>query len=196
MPSNSLLRWRGERAGALDEIEAAHAQVGGTERGRRYATQQINRAYAVLLSSEFQGFGRDLYSECVDYVVASLPGTLQSLARAQFLWGQPFSRGNPQAGVIGSDFGRLGLPFWADVYAVHAHNRRRRELLDELMQWRNAIAHNDFDPAEFGPDPVLHIQQVRRWRSALNALCDGFDRVLRSHLSAILGAAPGPLNRR
>lgn len=190
MPSNSLLRWRGERAAVLNEIEAAHTQVGGTERGRRYATQQINRAYAVLLSSEFQGFGRDLYSECVDYLVASVPAPMQALVRAQFLWGQPFSRGNPQASAIGSDFGRLGLPFWEDVYAVHAHNRRRRELLDELMRWRNAIAHNDFDPAEFGPDPTLYLQQVRRWRSALNGLCDSFDRVLRSHLSGILGAAP------
>lgn len=41
MPSNSQLRWRGERAASLDEIEAAHVQVGGTARGRRYATQQI-----------------------------------------------------------------------------------------------------------------------------------------------------------
>src|SRR5438094_7802018 len=115
MPSNSLLRWRGERSDALDEIEAAHVGIGGAGRGRRYATQQINRAYAVLLSSEFQGFGRDLYSECVDHVVASAPAHLQALVRAQFLFGQPFSRGNPQAGVIGSDFGRLGLPFWEDV---------------------------------------------------------------------------------
>jgi hypothetical protein len=99
MPSNSLLRWRRERAAALDEIEAAHARVGGTERGRRYATQQVNKAYAVLLSSEFQGFGRDLYSECVDYLVAVAPAQLQALLRAQFLWGQPFGRRNPQAGA-------------------------------------------------------------------------------------------------
>jgi len=63
-------------------------------------------------------------------------------------------------------------------------------MLDELMAWRNVIAHNDFDPAVFGPDPVLQIQQVRRWRSAVNALCDGFDRVLRDHLTGTLGAAP------
>jgi hypothetical protein len=37
-----LIRWNGERSAALDEIEDAHAVVGGTERGRRYATQQIN----------------------------------------------------------------------------------------------------------------------------------------------------------
>lgn len=190
MPSNSVVRWGRERAAALDEIEAAHAQVGGTERGRRYATQQINRAYAVLLSSEFQGFCRDLYSECVDHIVASGPAHVQALTRAQFLWGLQLGRGNPQAAAIGSDFGRLSLPFWNDVYGVHAHNRRRRAMLDELMAWRNAIAHNDFDPAVFGPDPTLHLRQVRRWRSAINGLCDGFDRVLRDHLTGIFGTTP------
>ncbi len=192
MPSNSLRRWRGERSESLDQIEAAHVGIGGTERGRRYATQQINRAYALLLASEFQGFGRDLCSECVDYVVGAAPVSLQAVVRSQFLWGQPFSRGNPQAGTIGSDFGRFGLPFWDDVYAAHAQNRRRKELLDELMGWRNAIAHNDFDPAVFGPDPTLRLQQVRAWRSALNRLCNAFDRVLRDHLTGMLGAAPWP----
>src|SRR5436305_12721966 len=102
MPSNSLLRWRGERTGALNEIQAAHAHVGGTERGRRYATQQINRAYAVLLSSEFQGFCRDLHSECVDHVVGTAPAGTQVVIRAQVLWGRKLNRGNREAGRIGA----------------------------------------------------------------------------------------------
>jgi hypothetical protein len=180
------------QAAALDEIEAAHAHIGGTERGRRYATQQVNRAYAVLLSSEFQGFCRNLHSECVDHNVATTPPTTQAVIRTQFLWGRQVSRGNPQAGAIGSDFGRFGLPFWDDVYALHARNRRRRELLDELMEWRNAIAHNDFDPATFGPDPVLHLEQVRAWRSALNGLGRAFDLVMYNRLNGMLGTAPWP----
>src|SRR5438270_134219 len=52
-------------------------------------------------------------------------------SRSQFLWGQPFSRGNPQAGAIGSDFGHFGLPFWDEVYGLQAQNQRRRELLDD-----------------------------------------------------------------
>jgi len=111
MPSNSLLRWRGERAAALDEIEAAHGRVGGTERGRRYATQQINRAYAVLLSSEFQGFGRDLYSECVDHVVAAAPAHLQALLRAQFLWGSPSAAATPRPARSGRISGGLACRF-------------------------------------------------------------------------------------
>lgn len=44
MPSASFIRGTGERSEALDEIENAHVMVGGTDRGRRYATQQINYA--------------------------------------------------------------------------------------------------------------------------------------------------------
>lgn len=155
MPSNALLRWRTERALALDEVEDAHASVGGTAPGRRHTTQQLNRAYAVLLSSEFQGFGYDLYSEVVDQIVAGIPAHLQEMVRSQFDWGQPFRRGNPQAGTIGTDFGRFGFQFWNEVYAVTVHNRNRRRMLDDLMRWRNAIAHNDFDPAAFPNGTIL-----------------------------------------
>jgi hypothetical protein len=73
------------RATALDEIEAAHAGVGGVGPGRRYATQQINRAYAVLLASEFQGFCRDLYSQRMDHVVATALPATRGVLRTQFL---------------------------------------------------------------------------------------------------------------
>lgn len=122
------------RATALDEIEAAHAGVGGVGPGRRYATQQINRAYAVLLASEFQGFCRDLYSERMDHVVATALPATQVVIRAQFLWNRSLDRGNAQTGAIGSDFGRFAVPFWDAVYNLHAGNERRRELLDELMR--------------------------------------------------------------
>jgi hypothetical protein len=46
MVSQSLLKWNRERVDALNEIEKAHTSVGKSERGRRYATQQINYAYA------------------------------------------------------------------------------------------------------------------------------------------------------
>ena len=85
MPSHSLIRWNSERADALDEIESARAMVGGTERGRRYATQQINYSYAALLSSHFQGFCRDLHSECIDHIVAIVPAQVQGFLRVEFI---------------------------------------------------------------------------------------------------------------
>ena len=49
MASTAYRRWITTSATALDEIEQAHAFIGGTGPGRRYATQQMNHAYAVLL---------------------------------------------------------------------------------------------------------------------------------------------------
>ena len=70
------------RREALEEIEQAHIAVGGNKPGRRYATQQINQAYALLLASQFQGFCRDLYDEAVVHLVAAIaPRSLQVVAR-------------------------------------------------------------------------------------------------------------------
>lgn len=190
MPSHSLIRWNGERAAALDEIENAHVTVGGTERGRRYATQQINYSYAVLLSSHFQGFCRNLHSECVDHIVALVPPQLQSFLRAEFVWNRSLGRGNPHPGAIGSDFNRFGITFWAEIYALDGRNERRRDLLQELIDWRNAIVHQDFDLVAPGGAPTLHLARVRAWRSALNALARQFDQAMYNYLRGLLGGAP------
>jgi hypothetical protein len=190
MPSNSLIRWNGERADALNEIESAHALVGGTERGRRFATQQINYSYAALLSSHFQGFCRDLHSECVEPFVSVVPVHLQNLLRAEFTWNRSLSRGNPHPGAIGSDFIRLGIEIWTAVYALDARNERRRELLQELIDWRNAIAHQDFDPVAPSGVPTLHLARVKAWRSAVNVLARSFDQAMYNYLQALVGTVP------
>src|SRR5262249_4886215 len=117
MPSTAFDHWSTTRRIALDEIKQAHAAVGGTGPGRRYATQQINHAYAVLLASQFQGFCRDLHSEGVDFLVKMIVPfpTLWPLVRAEFVRGRQIDRGNAQPGSIGADFGRLGIDFWVEV---------------------------------------------------------------------------------
>src|SRR5437879_257545 len=113
MPSGSLHTWRTVRRAALDELEAAHRSVGGHGRGRRYATQQINQAYAVLLSSQFQGFCRDLHTESALFLVGSVqPVTLKQTLRKDLTRSRKLDRGNPSPGNIGEDFGRLGIGFW------------------------------------------------------------------------------------
>jgi len=190
MPSLSLIRWNGERAGALDEIENAHVMVGGTERGRRYATQQINYAYATLLSSHFQGFCKDLHSECIDGIVAIAPAQLRRFLRVEFIWNRSLDRGNPHPGAVGSDFNRLGVDFWTAVYALGSRNERRRELLQELIDWRNAIAHQDFDAVAPAGTPTLRLAKVRAWRSAVDALARHFDQAMYNYLAALIGSPP------
>ena len=190
MPSTSLLRWSGERADALDEIENAHVMVGGTDRGRRYATQQINYSYAALVSAHFQGFCRDLHSECVVQLVSIVPAPLQLILRTEFNWNRNLGRGNPHPGALGADFGRLGIELWTTVYALDTRNERRRRLLQELVDWRNAIAHQDFDPVVAGGPPTLRLDRVRAWRRAVGALAHSFDRAMYNHLRALLGGPP------
>lgn len=188
MPSNSLVKWQDNRRVALDEIENAHVTIGGNARGRRYAMQQINYAYAVLLSSHFQGFCRDLHSECIDHIVHATPANIQTFLRIEFVWNRTLDKGNPHPGGIGSDFNRLGVDFWPRVTALHARNARRQALLQELIDWRNAIGHQDF--AKVGDNSTLHLTRVRDWRKAVGALAGEFDRVMCDYLTSVLGAIP------
>jgi hypothetical protein len=190
MPSTALKQLRTIRAGALDELEQAHASVGGSGPGRRYATQQINQAYAVLLASHFQGYCRDLHTECVEHMVLSL-GQLSWRATllGEFARGRKLDAGNANPGNIGADFNRLGIEFWKEVLARDPRNDGRRDRLEELNRWRNAIAHQAFDPQQLG-GPVLHLATVRQWRGVCNRLAIEFDAVMCKHLSSLVGTAP------
>lgn len=192
MPSTAYRHWTTTRAGALNEIARAHVAVGGSGPGRRYATQQINQAYAVLLASQFQGFCRDLHSECVGHLVAVITShpTLRRLVREEFSRGRQLDRGNAQPSSLGADFGRLGIAFWPGLDAYDVHGGARRAQLEQLNEWRNAIAHQDFDPARLGGSTTLQLIQVRRWRAACNGLARGFDEVLRRHLHNQTGFMP------
>ena len=100
MPSKALRRWFKSQAVALDQMENAHASVGGKGRGRRYTTDQINQAYAVLLASQFQGFCRDLHSESAEYLVDILePQSLRPIVRAEFTRERKLDRGNANPDV-------------------------------------------------------------------------------------------------
>ncbi|HEY1381065.1 MAG TPA: hypothetical protein VGF55_29975 [Gemmataceae bacterium] len=191
MPSLSLQQWLTVRTAALDEIEGAHRHIGGTGPGRRYATQQINQAYLVLLASQFQGFCRNLHNECIDHLARAMPsGELERTVYEEFRLHRRLGTGNPNPGNIGADYNRLGLVFWDVVDADHTRNRDRRAALDALILWRNAIAHQDFDPTRLGGRTTVQLHEVRAWRSACDGLARSFDRVMGTYLHGVTGIAP------
>ena len=186
MPSASYGRWVTTRKSELDEIEQAHTAIGGTGRGRRYATQQINQAYVVLLASQFQGFCRDLHTESVAYLVPSVTHlNFQASTRELLTQGLQLKRFNATPASIGSDFGRFGVDFWTEVRRHSPRNQVRQAQLEELNGWRNAIAHQDF-----GLRGHLHLRDVRIWRRACEGLARSFDEVMRDHLNSLAGISP------
>jgi len=154
--------------------------------------QQINQAYAVLLSSQFQGFCKDLHAECVDCLLAVIASpSLQATLRYNLLFNRKIDQGNPNPGNIGSDFNRLSLLFWPLVEAHPVRNADRRVALGELNEWRNAIAHQDFAPSMLrGKRPILPLAQVQAWRKACDGLVRSFDDVMRAHIQTMTGANP------
>ena len=189
MPSQSLLRWQTERMAALDQIEAAHAAVGGGGSGRRYATQQINQAYAMMVSSQFQGFCRDLHSEAADLVSAqgAVHDPRRVILRVRLTEGRQLDSRNPNPGSIGSDFNRFGIKFWDAVIVRHPRNSILQKRLEALNVWRNAIVHQDFTAPELGGRSTLQILEVRQWRSACGSLASEFDRVMADYLATMFG---------
>jgi hypothetical protein len=191
MPSRAYKNWFPIAQKAWNEIESAHAAVGGTAPGRRYATQQINQAYAVSVSAQFQRFCRGLHSEAVDAMAAAAqPRALHSILQTRMLESRKLDVGNPNPGNLGSDFGRLGIDFWPALTALDSKNVFRRKQLEQLNARRNAIAHQDFDPAKLGGIIQLRLSHVRRWRSVCEALARSLDEALRRHLQGVLGTSP------
>lgn len=191
MPSRSLRMWKASARKALDEIEAAHRAVRELRRGRRYAAQQINQAYVVLLSSQFQRFCRELHAQCVEHVSdATLPVDVGLLLRARLTEGRKLDAGNPNPGNIGSDFGRFGIGFWDEVRGRNPRNAGRQEQLESLMRWRNAVAHQDFSHPALKRRKEVTITEVRRWRRACAMLALDFDAVMHAHLRKITGRKP------
>jgi hypothetical protein len=191
--SRSLLRWAEGAGTALDRMEQAHRAVGGTSRGRRYATQQINQSYLVMLSSHFQQFCRDLHSEAVDHLLRGLDPALLPIVQAVLTSDRKLDRGNPTPGNLGSDFGRLGMTFWPDVHALHRHNAQRAKRLELMGHWRNAIAHQDFagNARHLGSRTEITLHDVRQFRSACSGLALAFDSAVLAHIKAVAGATSG-----
>lgn len=203
MPSQSLLQWQKPTKAVLDELEDAHRAIGGQARGRRYATQQVNRGYALILSSRFQGYCRDLHTECADAIAATISVSAPANATAVTdmlhtltVQGRKLDRGNPTLSALGADFGRFSIDFVPELRGSPVRPQVSNDLqqLERLNVWRNAIAHQDFDSDRFrtiiGSTTSLRLAEVKRWRKACDRLAVRMDRVMKAHLQSLLGTAP------
>jgi hypothetical protein len=189
MASRALAEWQGRRASELDELLAAHRAVGGTAPGRRYTTAQLNRAYALAVAAQFQGFCRDLHTEAIDELVAvAQPTPLAAQLGVLMSSRRQLDRGNASPAALEQDFGLLGLPLWSRLEARDRRTTIRRARLEELNRWRNAIAHEDFGQLPAGA--VLHLAAVKGFRRSCDALAASLDREVAAHVAGIVGRDP------
>jgi hypothetical protein len=180
--SRSLEGWRGESSGELDEIEVVHGKVEGTGAGRRVLTQQVNFAYAALITAHFQRYCRSVHSEASQVIVATvseeaIAGVLEGLLTEN----RVLDKGNPTPGNLGSDFRRFGFAFWDAVEKNDKRNAKRKTKLEQLCEWRNGIAHGDISrklaAEKLVPEKVT-LDTCKDWRRALNGLAVSIDKVV------------------
>jgi hypothetical protein len=194
VPFPALDSWNTSAADALSQLEAAHRAVGGTAAGRRTNTLQLNYAFVLLLSAHFQAFCRDLHSQVTRTLSEAMEPAIGDVLRANLTFNRQLDSRNAQPGSLGADFNRFGLEFWPAVEHVDRRNRQRREKLDQLNEWRNAIAHHDIASRRSSLTPrEVTLDACKDWRSALNGLALSCDRVLAAHLQTLLGAPASPV---
>jgi hypothetical protein len=196
MSSGSLNTWDSARTERIRRLRAAHQALAGTAPGRRWVTAELNHALILRLASEFQGFARDLHDEAGVFVARCLAGgnsQLQGVLRLPYTVNRKLNQGNADPGTLGNDFGLFGLVLWTALQARYpARAKGWNQKLAALNMARNGIVHDDgAKVARVQADGwPLTLQSVDRWKSALDGLTQGMDRVVGGHLKLVYGAQP------
>ena len=187
--------WRRERRNRLQELRDAHRLVGGTGRGRRWRTTQLDAALLVRLAVEFQGFGRDLHdlasTEFAQRAAIS-NRQLEETIRTALVQGRQLDRQNAHPGSLGSDFNRLGMDVWSALEQLDPETPRHNVALDSLNTLRNALVHDQTGKLEELEKVGMRIT-LRTYvglLKPLDQLAGNLDCVVADHLGQLFGKQP------
>jgi len=146
------------------------------------------QGYAMLVSGHFQGFCRDLYTECSHIcVAAAVPAGLRPAVQAQFGAELKLNTGNPTVENIRKDFERFGFQL---SLAIDPANLLRITHLGQLNYWRNSAAHQKTAPPPAGIPSVLTLTDVQTWRTSCDGLATSLDDIMYHQLLHLLSVAP------
>jgi hypothetical protein len=167
-----------------------HATLTGSGPGRRWGTTQLNRSLFLALAAQFQNYCRNLHDEAaVVHVTATNP--LQGpMLKVLLTQGRKLDTGNARKSTLGADFGRFGIALIVDIVAQGPVAARQLEQLDELIDFRNAIAHGEETKIELVAK-ASGISSTKKsynvYRVAVTSLADTLDHVVADRLSTTLG---------
>jgi hypothetical protein len=184
MPSASLLRWRNDRMPRLAEVDTQCAACLALAPPRPNLVEENLRGYVLLLSAHFQGFCRDLYTECAQIIASKVRPRLRLLIQVQFTAHSKLNHGNPNLRNLREDFERFD--FTLDLAAADPANAAHLTDLDQLNKWRNVAAHHGTVPSAV----PLNLPALQGWRNACDRLATSLDGIMYNELRSILMRAP------
>ncbi len=169
MPSTSLGIWRTDRLARIAELEKQCAATTALATPNPQLEDENLRGLIMLLSAHFQGFCRDLYTECTMILSGRIKNpSIKVLFQEQFTANRKLDQGNPNLENIRKDFERFG--FTLDLPGTDPSNPARITHLGKLNKLRNVAAHHGHVPAGGIPD----LPTIRSWRIS----CEGLERFL------------------
>lgn len=169
----------------LGEVDAHCVAVHTLAAPTQLLAEESLSGYVMLLSDHFQGFCRDLYTECSQIIAATLPIPLQGTVQAQFFAELKLNSNNPTVETLRKDFERFA--FTLNFHADPA-NAPRLTHLGHLNKWRNAVAHKKTSPPV--GVPPLTLAAVQNWRNACDGLAMWLDGIMYAEVQRIIGAPP------
>jgi hypothetical protein len=184
MPSLSLQNWRADRMLSLQEVDTQCAVSLALAPPNPRLYDENLRGSIMLLSAHFQGFCRDLYTECAQIIAGMLAPTLQVMIQTQFTASLALDRGNPNRDNIRKDFDRFGIPL--NLVAADPANHGRLRDLERLNGWRNIAAHHNVVP----PGGLPSQADLQGWRNSCDGLATSLDGIMYNQSLTALGVAP------
>jgi hypothetical protein len=172
----------------LNKVEAHSAAVLALIPPNATFLDETLRGFVLHLSAHFQGFCRDLYTECAQIWIAAIPAGFQATAQAQFFAQLALEKGNPSYDNIKRDFNRFG--FLLNLQGSHMAGPQWVTDLGHLNDWRNKAAHQGTQPLGGGVPAALTLPIVQAWRTSCNGLATSLDGIMHAELLRIMGAAP------
>ena len=200
MPSAALTRWQNDRMLRLGHMDAHCAALFAPAAPSFPPAAPVAppsppplaheslQGYTMLVSGHFQGFCRDLYTECAQLCAAAAPTTMRTKLQAQFAAALALNTGNPTHETIRKDFERFG--FSLDLDGAAPGNSQCVTHLGHLNFWRNHVAHQKGSPPPTGVPTLLTLANIQVWRASCNRLAISLDDIMKQELGRILGVAP------
>jgi hypothetical protein len=169
---------------SLHEVDIQYAASLGLAPPNPRLAEENLRGFVLLLSAHFQGFCRDLYTECAQIVGGTMPPALQSMIQMQCTASLALDRGNPNRENLRRDFERFGAPLnWV---AADPANHGRLQDLERLNGWRNVAAHYSVLP----PGGLPSHADLQNWWNSCDGIAIFLDGFMYNQLQAVLAIEP------